>query len=237
MPGESPAVFRRRTAPDRERSDLPLPGRAALLVFDPADGDQAGRGPRRAAQARPRSKVVPSWNSDCAKTCARTGDFSRMHPMPQLRLTCRTTSMRAWWCSASTIRTARKRATPPRALRQGDPSNRAGSRRACIRNTLVFLAIDKTRLQDLDEAVRGRYLAWESILAEKDSSDLSPHQVTQAEDSAAHADGAVTARLPETYQWLLVPVQTSPQAPSTWESIRLSGYRRAGRARQQEAAN
>ena len=35
------------------------------------------------------------------------------------------------------------------------------------KNSLVFLAVDKTRLQDLDEAVR-RYLAWESILDEKD---------------------------------------------------------------------
>ncbi len=37
------------------------------------------------------------------------------------------------------------------------------------RNTLVFLAADKVRLQDLDEAVR-RFLAWESILAEKERS-------------------------------------------------------------------
>jgi hypothetical protein len=33
----------------------------------------------------------------------------------------------------------------------------------------------------------------------------------------------VTARLPETYQWLLVPEQMSPQAPTTWQAIRLSG--------------
>jgi len=33
----------------------------------------------------------------------------------------------------------------------------------------------------------------------------------------------VTARLPETYQWLLVPEQASPQAPITWQAIRLSG--------------
>ena len=33
----------------------------------------------------------------------------------------------------------------------------------------------------------------------------------------------MTARLPETYQWLLVPVQATPQAPSTWQAIRLSG--------------
>jgi hypothetical protein len=33
----------------------------------------------------------------------------------------------------------------------------------------------------------------------------------------------VTARLPETYQWLLVPVQATPQAPMTWEALRLTG--------------
>jgi hypothetical protein len=41
------------------------------------------------------------------------------------------------------------------------------------RNTLVFLAADKTRLQDLDEAVR-KFLAWESILAEKTTLNLDP---------------------------------------------------------------
>src|SRR5271165_4810960 len=83
------------------------------------------------------------------------------------------------------------------------------------RNTLVFLAADKTRLQDLDEAAR-KYLAWESILAEKDDRhlNLTPQQVKQAETQLAAADGTVTARIPEVYQWLLVPVQKSPQAGS-----------------------
>ncbi len=79
------------------------------------------------------------------------------------------------------------------------------------RNTIVFLAADKTRLQDLDEAVR-KLLAWESILDEKNKLDLSPHQVKQAETQKTAADGVVTARLPETYQWLLVPTQANPQA-------------------------
>ena len=78
----------------------------------------------------------------------------------------------------------------------------------------MFLAADKTRLQDLDEAVR-RYLAWESILDEKVILNLDPQQVKQAETQKASADTAVTARLPETYQWLLVPVQDTPQSPVT----------------------
>lgn len=62
------------------------------------------------------------------------------------------------------------------------------------RNTLVFLAPDKTRLQELEEAVR-RYLAWASILAEKEILDLSPHQVKQADTQLRSADLAVTRRL------------------------------------------
>jgi predicted AAA+ superfamily ATPase len=67
MPGESPAVFGdalRRLATAR---DLPLPGRRALLVLDPADRDQARRGPSRAVQAQSRSRGRRS-RSGCAPT-------------------------------------------------------------------------------------------------------------------------------------------------------------------------
>ena len=97
-----------------------------------------------------------------------------------------------------------------------------GSAPRLYRNTLIFLAADKTRLQDLDDAIR-RYLAWQSILDEKDGLDLTPHQVRQAETQKASADSEVNARLPETYQWLLVPQQPTPQAPIEWQSFRLSG--------------
>src|SRR4029077_16450536 len=90
------------------------------------------------------------------------------------------------------------------------------------RNTIVFLAADKTRLQDLDEAVR-KCLAWAPLLDEKDKLDLTPHQVKQAETQKTAADGTVTARLPETYQWLLVPTQETPQSSVTWQTVRLSG--------------
>jgi predicted AAA+ superfamily ATPase len=91
-----------------------------------------------------------------------------------------------------------------------------------FRNTLTFLAVDQTRLQDLDEAVR-RYLAWESITLEKEALNLDPQQLKQAETQLKSADGAVVARIPETYQWLLVPAQSSPQSPVEWHAYRLSG--------------
>ena len=97
-----------------------------------------------------------------------------------------------------------------------------GSTPRRFRNTLAFLAADQDRLQDLDEGVR-RYLAWQSILDDRESLDLPPHQVRQAESQREAADGAVAARIGETYIWLLVPAQATPQADVTWESIRLSG--------------
>lgn len=90
------------------------------------------------------------------------------------------------------------------------------------RNTLVFLAPDENRLQDLDEAVR-RHLAWESILAEQEDLDLSPHQVKQAESQRAGAAATAAARLPETYQWLLTPFQKDANDSVSWERVRLAG--------------
>lgn len=68
-----------------------------------------------------------------------------------------------------------------------------------------------------------KYLAWESILSERVQLDLTPLQVKQAETQRGAADGAVTARLPETYQWLLVPVQEKPSDPISWQALRLAG--------------
>ena len=91
-----------------------------------------------------------------------------------------------------------------------------------FRNTLVFLAVDQTRLQDLDEAIR-RWLAWSSILQDKETLNLDPHQVRQAEAQLKSEDGAVVGRLPEAYQWLLAPVQSTPEATVEWQASRLTG--------------
>lgn len=91
------------------------------------------------------------------------------------------------------------------------------------RNTLVFLAADQTRLTDLDVAIR-KYLAWQSILDEKESLDLTPGQVRQAQTQLSAADGAVKARIPETYKWLLVPTQhEDPKANVEWQATQLTG--------------
>ena len=97
-----------------------------------------------------------------------------------------------------------------------------GSAPRLYRNTLVFLAADRVRYQDLDEALR-QYLAWASILDDKEELNLDPHQTRQAEVRLQAADDTVTARLPEAYQWLLAPEQETPGSALTWQAIRLTG--------------
>ena len=97
-----------------------------------------------------------------------------------------------------------------------------GSAPRLYRNTLVFAAPDAARLQDLEAAVRD-FLAWQSIVAQKDELNLTAHQARQAETQLRSAGSTVQARLPETYQWVLVPVQATPQAVVTWEALKLTG--------------
>ena len=97
-----------------------------------------------------------------------------------------------------------------------------GSAPRLYRNTLVFLAADRVRYQDLDEALR-QYLAWTSILADKEELNLDPHQTRQAETRLCAADDTVVARLPEAYQWLLAPEQATPGEKPVWQTIRLAG--------------
>ena len=96
-----------------------------------------------------------------------------------------------------------------------------GSTPRLFRNSLAFLAADHARLQDLEDAVR-RFLAWQSILQDRERLDLPPHQVRQAETRKQESDNAVQGRIGESYQWLLVPGQSSPSDKVEWKSIRLT---------------
>jgi len=150
-----------------------------------------------------------------------TGDFSRIHPLPRSGadvpddLDTRLVVLPADYPYSKDAGNAAEQAA--RAILE----TRGNSPRL-YRNTLVFLAADKARLQDLDEAVR-KLLAWQSILAEREALDLGPHQVKQAETQRNAAESTVTARLPETYQWVLVPEQPTPQSAITWSAIKLTG--------------
>ena len=220
MPGESPAVFgdalRRLAAAatylyqDGPRFWYATQPTVTKLAEDRAE--QLKRDP---------DKVALELDTRLRADLRKTGDFSRIHPLPRSGadvpddLDARLVVLPAEHPYSKEPGSAAE--TVSRAILES-----RGNTPRLYRNTLVFLAADKVRLQDLDEAVR-RFLAWDSILAEKVALNLDPHQVRQAETQRQAADGAVTARLPETYQWLLVPEQVRPDSPITWQATRVAG--------------
>ena len=220
MPGESPAVFgdalRRLAAAatylyqDGPRYWYSTQPTVTKLADDRAE--QLRRDP---------DKVVQELDKRLRADLREMGDFKRIHPMPGTSADV-PDDLDARLVVLGIDQAYSKEPDNAAEATAKEIFERRGTAPRLYRNTIVFLAADKTRLQDLDEAVR-KFLAWDSILDEKEKLDLSPHQVKQAETQKTAADGAVTARLPETYQWLLVPTQANPQSAVTWQTIRLSG--------------
>lgn len=220
MPGESPAVFG-----DALRR---LSGAATYLYQDGArywystQPTVTKLAEDRAEQLkRDADSVIRELERRLRADLRKAGDFNRVHPLPQSGQDVPDEPDARLVVLGTDHPCSKEKNSPAQAVAMAILESRGGAPRL-YRNSLVFLAVDKTRLQDLDEAVR-RYLAWESILAEKETLDLSPHQVKQAETQKTAADSTVTARIPESYQWLLVPVQQTPQSAMEWQAFRLTG--------------
>ena len=88
-------------------------------------------------------------------------------------------------------------------------------------NMVVFLAPDKQRLHELEEATRF-HLAWMSIVNDG-SLDLTQSQTHQAKARQTEMRDTVSARIRETWAWLLVPSQPDPRAKVEWLPTRLQG--------------
>jgi hypothetical protein len=220
MPGESPAIFgdalrRLSTAAtflyqDSVRYWYSTQPTVTKLADDRAE--QLKADPDAVAEE------VGKWlRNDLRKA----GDFNRVHPLPRTSSDVPDDKDARLVVFGIEYPHTKDAGSPAVAAAQELLQNR-GTTPRIYRNTLVFLAADKMKLQDLDEAVR-RHLAWSSIVEEAETLNLDPHQRKQAVAQKENATSAVTARLPETYQWLIVPTQTSPQASIEWQSFRLTG--------------
>src|SRR5579884_2605369 len=124
-------------------------------------------------------KVVKEIEKRIRDDVQHTGDFSRVHPFPHLAKMSLMIRMYAWLCSHPDSRTHERGESPALTAAKQILESRGNAPRL-RRNTLVFLAGDRNRLQDLEDAVR-RYLAWDSIVLEHKTLDLTPFHVRQAE--------------------------------------------------------
>ncbi len=220
LPGESPAIFG-----DALRR---LAGAATYLY---QDGNRAWYDTQptvtklardRAAQLeRDPDKVADEIRRRVLKDAGKRGDFHGVHCFPReaadvpddpaVRLVILGTD--AFYIKGGK--------SPAEAAARQLLDSRGTAPRLC-RNAVVFLAPDKTRLQDLEGAVR-MYLAWDSIVREKETLNLDPLQVNQAETRLKEEDGRVKGQIPEVFQWLLAPVQDKPSDEVSLEALRLIG--------------
>jgi hypothetical protein len=111
--------------------------------------------------------------------------------------------------------------SPAQKAAQAYLDQRAGGARL-HRNMLVFLAADRSRLDDLRQGVR-QFLAWKSIDNEKDPLNLDAFQRQQAVTKRQQSDDAVTQRIGEAYVWVLTPSQAVDEEVVTWEDTRVGG--------------
>ncbi|GIU94958.1 MAG: hypothetical protein KatS3mg012_1415 [Gaiellaceae bacterium] len=111
--------------------------------------------------------------------------------------------------------------TPARELAERILAERAGGTRT-NRNMLVFVAPDKTRLEELREAARF-YLAWKSVSDEAAELNLDELGRRQARSQVEHFDLTVAQRIDETFVWTLVPTQKAGSPEVEWEAIRVTG--------------
>jgi predicted AAA+ superfamily ATPase len=116
---------------------------------------------------------------------------------------------------------AKESGNPAQAQAQAILDVRGNSPRL-FKNALVLLVADRTRLAELDEAMRFN-LAWESIENDKDQLGLDGFQIRQVTNQKATWNTAIKGRLGETFCWLLFPTQQTPQATMEWQAVKLSG--------------
>lgn len=89
---------------------------------------------------------------------------------------------------------------------------------------LAFLAPDQDKLRDLQTEVK-RFIAWKSIISDKDDLNLDGGQLREADSSLNRSNNLIETRMKETYCWLLVPFIDQYEDIKTihWEISNLGG--------------
>lgn len=91
-------------------------------------------------------------------------------------------------------------------------------------NRLIFLAADEDSKSAVYDQTK-RYLAWQSILSDKDALNLDQHRIKEAVRNQKEADDRLIGALRETYKWLLSPHQEKEKQGLSniqWEENRVS---------------
>lgn len=100
--------------------------------------------------------------------------------------------------------------------------NTKGSSQRLYKNSMIFLAPDRTRLEELKTAVKFS-LAWKSIVDDKIPLNLDAYQLNQAEGKRKSCLDTIKLRLPETFVWILSPFQEIGKMDVQWDESKMNG--------------
>jgi predicted AAA+ superfamily ATPase len=110
----------------------------------------------------------------------------------------------------------------PAILWTKDALEQRGNARRIYKNTLIFLAADRSQVESLYKTI-AQYLAWKNIIQESQNEQLNldTFQRKQAQNKADISDRDCKAKLIETYRWSIVPKQDDPQDAIHWSVEKL----------------
>ncbi|MCC8151343.1 MAG: DUF499 domain-containing protein [Lachnospiraceae bacterium] len=105
-----------------------------------------------------------------------------------------------------------------------DILNNRGTSPRIYRNMLAFVAPDINKIGSLEQEVK-RFLAWTSIMSDKDDLNLDGGQIRETDNNLTRSNNTVDSQLKETYCWLLVPFidQYEDMKTIQWEISDLGG--------------
>lgn len=149
------------------------------------------------------------------------GDFAGVHVCPKSNADIPDTEDARLVILHPKVAHKAKTESEAKTFAQKATDNRGGANRT-HRNTLVYLAADEARLEELDAATRD-YLGWKHVLDNEADLDLTQNQKNQATQRRDQADQTVTARLLQTFTWALVPNQPDPSAPFVIRETKVEG--------------
>jgi predicted AAA+ superfamily ATPase len=156
------------------------------------------------------------------KQVSHRGDFVRVHTCPQSAADVPDERDARLVILAPEAEHLANKDDSPAMLAARELLETRGTGPRIYRNTLAFVAADKTRIMELRDSVRWA-MAWRAIDTKREELNLDPTQVRTAQAKRKEWDGVVEQRIPEAYCWLLVPGQSTAQAPVEWHARRMNG--------------
>ena len=118
---------------------------------------------------------------------------------------------RGWSYWTPRIHIRRRLQRVQRVLRQRASWSSKGTGPRISKNTVVFLARGWHQARRFKTGRARDFLAWKSIDDEHVILNLDGNQSRQAKTTREESDRVVNQRIPEAYQWLVVPMQEKPK--------------------------